>query len=187
MSTTPPSLLEKLRHPSDQQAWQEFVDLYTPLLYEWARRAGLQDPDAADLLQDVFTTLFRKLPEFEYDAARSFRKWLRSVLLNLWRDNLRRRSRRPLPGQPDALEAVPAFDELGAAAEREYRHYLVGQALRLMQAHFQPATWKACWELVHGRPAVAVARELGISENAVYVAKCRVLSRLRQELAGLLD
>src|SRR5947209_11513540 len=98
MQTTPPSLLEKLRTPGDQQAWQEFVDLYTPLLYQWARRAGLQDPDAADLLQDVFTSLVQKLPEFHYDRQKSFRAWLRTVTLNQWRDNRKRRGRQPLGG-----------------------------------------------------------------------------------------
>jgi RNA polymerase sigma-70 factor (ECF subfamily) len=188
MQSTPPSLLEKLHNPADHQAWQEFVDLYTPLLYHWARRAGLQDQDAADLLQDVFTTLYQKLPEFQYDQHKSFRKWLRSVTLNQWRDNCKRRGRQPLGSNPDALNDVPASDGLDAAAEREYRQHLVGRALRLMQAEFQPTTWKACWEfVVRDRPAAEVARELGISENAVYIAKCRVVSRLRQELEGLMD
>ena len=91
MQTTPPSLLERLRQPADEKAWQEFVDLYSPLLYQWARRAGLQEHDAADLLQDVFAHLLRKLPEFEYDRHKSFRGWLRTTTLNLWRDGCRRR------------------------------------------------------------------------------------------------
>lgn len=188
MQSTRPSLLEKLRCTGDHQAWQEFVDLYTPLLYQWARRAGLQDPDAADLLQDVFTTLVQKLPEFHYDKHRSFRAWLYTVTLNEWRDNRKRRGRQPLPGDANALAAVAAPEGLDAGGEQEYRHYVVGQALALMRREFQPTTWKACWELVvSGRPARDVARELGISENAVYIAKGRVLRRLRQQLDGLLE
>lgn len=188
MNTTPPSLLEKLRHPDDQRAWQEFVDLYTPLLYQWARAAGLQDPDAADLLQDVFATLFRKLPDFQYDRYRSFRAWLRTVTLNQWRDNHKRRGRQAIAGGADCLDELPARDELSDAAEDEYRHYLTRRALELMQTDFQPTTWRACWEfVVRGRPAAEVARELGISENAVYIAKSRVLRHLRQHLAGLID
>lgn len=188
MTTTPPSLLEKLRRTTDQDAWREFVDLYTPLLYRWARQARLQEQDAADLLQDVFTTLVRKLPEFEYDPQRSFRKWLRTVTLNRWRDLRRRRQRQPHEGDPDALKDVAGRDECEEAAESEYHEYLIGRALRLMQTDFHPTTWKACWELVvNGQPAAEVARALGITENAVYVAKCRVLGRLRQELDGLLD
>jgi RNA polymerase sigma-70 factor (ECF subfamily) len=73
-------------------------------------------------------------------------------------------------------------------SETEYRHWLVGRALELMRAEFQPTTWKACWEcVVNSRPAADVAAELGISVGAVYMAKSRVLSRLRQELTGLLD
>ena len=72
--------------------------------------------------------------------------------------------------------------------EEEYRRYLVRRALGLMQAEFEPATWKACWEfVVHDRPAAEVAAELGLSVNAVYLAKSRVLRRLRAELRGLLD
>src|SRR5262245_56466977 len=123
MRTAPPSLLEKLRHPADPTAWQEFVDLYTPLLYQWARRAGLQDPDAADLLQDVFTILIQKLPEFPYDQKKSFRAWLRTVTLNQWRDTCRRRGRQHLAGDPHALDAVLAPDHADIASEREYQRY----------------------------------------------------------------
>lgn len=188
MQTTPISLLEKLRGPANQQAWQEFVDLYTPLLYQWARRAGLQDQDAADLLQDVFTTLFQKLPEFHYDRNKSFRGWLRTVTFNQWRDSCKRRGRRQLGNNGVALGELPAAESFGDVTENEYRQNLVGRALELMRAEFQPNTWRACWEfVVRGRPAAEVARELGITENAVYIAKSRVIRRLRQELHGLLD
>lgn len=188
MHSTPPSLLAKVREPGDQRAWQEFVDLYTPLLYRWARRAGLQESDAADLLQDVFATLVQKLPEFQYDRHKSFRAWLRTVTLNQWRDNCKRRGLQPLGPNGAVLEEIPTTDPFGAADEEEYRQFLVGQALDLMQAEFQPTTWKACWQfVVCGRPAAEVARELGLSENAVYIAKSRVLRRLRQQLQGLID
>jgi RNA polymerase sigma-70 factor (ECF subfamily) len=87
-----------------------------------------------------------------------------------------------------SLAEVPVPDPAAAFEEAEYRDFLVARALRLMQADFQPTTWKACWEHgVCGRPAHEVAAELGISESSVYVAKCRVLRRLRVELDGLLD
>jgi RNA polymerase sigma-70 factor (ECF subfamily) len=77
---------------------------------------------------------------------------------------------------------------LAELLEEEHRRYLVRRALELMQGDFQPTSWKACWEhTVNARPAADVAAELGISENAVYIASCRVLRHLRQELAGLLD
>jgi RNA polymerase sigma-70 factor (ECF subfamily) len=186
MNTTPVSLLERMRQPGNQPAWDRFVDLYTPLLYHWGRRAGLQEPDVADLVQDVFQVLVRKMPTFEYDHDRTFRGWLRTILLNRWRTNLRRRTERPLVNGVDAqLVDADAQDEL---IEREYREYLVARALQLMKVDFQPVTWQACWEHVAcGRPVAEVAQELGITVKAVYLAKARVLRRLREELAGLWD
>jgi RNA polymerase sigma-70 factor (ECF subfamily) len=86
------------------------------------------------------------------------------------------------------LDHLADGDPADAAEERDYRRYLVGRALRIMQADFQPATWKACWELViAGRPAAEVAAELGLNVAGVYAARHRVLGRLRQELAGLFE
>lgn len=73
MTNTSPSLLKRLRRPEDQAAWDRFVELYTPLLYDWARRMHLQEADAADLLQEVFAVLVQELPRFDYDAQKSFR------------------------------------------------------------------------------------------------------------------
>src|SRR5947209_16257345 len=78
MHTTPVSLLQRLRKPGEEQAWQRFTELYTPLLYYWTRHLGLQAQDAADLVQEVFTVLVEKLPEFAYDRNKSFRNWLRT-------------------------------------------------------------------------------------------------------------
>ena len=72
-SSTSETLLERLRQRSDQQAWQRFVELYTPLLFHWAYRVGRQEADAADLVQDVLALLVRKLPQFSYDSRSSFR------------------------------------------------------------------------------------------------------------------
>jgi RNA polymerase sigma-70 factor (ECF subfamily) len=122
-----------------------------------------------------------KLPEFDYDPARSFRGWLHTVLFNRWRDRPRR-AVVPLPAD------VAGPDPADAQREAEYRGYLVGRALRLMQSDFEPTTWRACWETAAmGRPAAEVAAELGVSVAAVYIARSRVLRRLRQELAGMLE
>jgi RNA polymerase sigma-70 factor (ECF subfamily) len=181
MHTTPPSLLQQLRSPDDQRAWRRFVDLYTPLLFYWARRVGLQESDAADLVQEVFTLLIRKLPEFTYDQNKGFRNWLRTVLTNKWREIERRRPCAPAGGE---LPERTVGDDIAVLAEEEFQRHLAVRALELMQAEFQPATWKACWECAAvGRPAVEVAAELGMSVNAVYLATSRVLRRLRQELA----
>jgi RNA polymerase sigma-70 factor (ECF subfamily) len=184
---TPASLLERLRQPAQEQAWARFVELYTPLLYGWARRTGCPASDAADLVQEVLTLLVRKLPEFTYDHHRSFRGWLHTVAGNCWR-NLKRRAALPeAAGDPDP-DQLPAPEADEPFWEAEYRRRLVGRALALMQSDFAPATWKACWAcVVEGRPAAEVARELGVRVGTVYAAKSRVLSRLRRELAGLLD
>lgn len=186
MHTTPASLLERLRRPGESEAWARFVALYTPLIYYWARRTELQPQDAADLVQDVFATLVEKLPEFAYDSHKSFHGWLRTVTLNKWRDRCKRPA---LPGEGKASIAdLPGPDDMKAFEEAEYHRHLVSRALQVMQADFQPTTWKACWEfVVNGRPAAEVARELGLTVNAVYLAKARVLARLRQELHGLID
>ena len=163
------------------------MQLYTPLLFFWARRCGETEQDAADLVQDVFVSLVRTLPTFHYDRNGQFRSWLRTLTLNKLRDRKRHDARQ------DKLAANRAIvDELPDIAEvfweAEYQQTLTRRALQLMQAEFAPATWKACWEtVVQDRPAEEVARELGISENAVYIAKCRVLRRLRQELSGLIE
>jgi RNA polymerase sigma-70 factor (ECF subfamily) len=183
--TTPVSLLERLRDPM-ADAWEQFVQLYTPLLYAWAARAGLQEADAADLVQEVMLLLLAKLPEFRYDPAQSFRAWLRTVTLNKLRE-LARRGSLPLTHDGSAAD-LAGPDHLEAFWESEYRQHLVGQALRLMQTEFRPTTWQACWEhLANGRPAAEVGAELGLSAGAVRAATFRVLTRLRQRLAGLLD
>jgi RNA polymerase sigma-70 factor (ECF subfamily) len=188
MNTTSPSLLDRLHQPGEQDAWGHFVQLYTPLLYSWARGLGLQHPDAADLVQDIFTLLVQKLPEFKYDPQKSFRSWLRTVALNKWRDWGRRLRPAVLEPNHEAFAELTAPEDSQAFPEAEYRQHLISRALQLMQAELSPTMWKACWEhVVAGRPAAAVAAELGISAGSVYVAKSRVLCRLRQELQGLLD
>lgn len=186
-SSTSISLLKRLREPAADEAWRRFVALYTPLLFHWARNAGAQPPDDADLVQDILAHLVQKLPQFEYDQQHSFRAWLKTVALNRWRDE-KRRWRPPLCNGTESRLATLADPRSEEFELREHRGYLVRRALELMQSEFQPATWKACWETtVSGRRAADVAAELGMTENAVYVAKGRVLRRLRQELAGLLD
>jgi RNA polymerase sigma-70 factor (ECF subfamily) len=143
MPTTSASLLERLRQPGDQAAWSRFVQLYTPLLYSWARQVRLQHADAADLVQEVFTLLFGKLPEFKYDTQKSFRTWLRTVLLNKWRDQ---RKRRAIPVQQLKEPALSQFagpDRAEGLEEAEYHRYLLGRACELIQPKFQTGTWEA--------------------------------------------
>lgn len=187
MDKTPVSLLERMRKPGDEEAWRRFVELATPMLLGWAHRAGLPSQDAADLVQEVFAVLVRKLPEFNYDGQKSFRGWLRAVTLNKWRERMRRSMAAPLNAAGE-LEQLEVGDPAEAFWDRDYREYIVARALEVMRAEFEERTWKACWEqLVADRPASEVAEELGMTVGAVYAAKSRVLRRLREELAGLVD
>jgi RNA polymerase sigma-70 factor (ECF subfamily) len=185
MQPTPVSLLQRLRQPGDRAAWSQFVRLYTPLLYAWARRAGLSETDAADLLQDVFATLVQELPHFEYQPGKSFRGWMRTILLNRWRTLRRRPTAHPRP--PQHLDGLPRDTDPALPGEAEELRAVVRQALTLIEGDFTPATWMAFREYVlNDRPADEVAGELGISVNAVYLARSRVLRRLREHLAGLI-
>jgi RNA polymerase sigma-70 factor (ECF subfamily) len=187
MNTTPVSLLDQLRRAPDEAAWARFVHLYSPLLYRWARQAGLDEADAGDLVQDVFVILLKELPRFDLDPAHSFRAWLKTVVLNRWRNLVKRQARAPArPGDVFQNDVSAPDDSL--FEEQEYRRQLLGQALQGLRDEFQTATWKAFHKHgLNGRPAAEVAAELGMTVGAVYAAKCRVLGRLRQHLRGLLD
>jgi RNA polymerase sigma-70 factor (ECF subfamily) len=185
VNTTPISLLERVRQRGDDVAWRQFVDLYTPLLCQWGRRAGLQEADLADVVQDVFATLVRVLPDFEYDPQRSFRGWLRTVLVNRCRKLAAARRETAPPGPLEEI-AAPEFPE--PLSEVEYRSLLLASALRVVEESFEPLTFQsahAC--LIERKAAPAVAAELGVSLNSVYLAKSRVLKKLREVLAGFLD
>ena len=184
MDSTSVNLLQRLRQAPGEADWDRFVRQYTPLLSYWARRLGLQDHDVADLVQEVLIVMVQKLPAFQYQPERSFRGWMRTILINKWRDRRVRRTDISLQGDVQATAPGLAED----LDEREHRQYVLGRALRLMASAFEPATWQACLETVVGsRPAGQVAAELGISVNAVYLAKSRVLARLREDFQGMLD
>lgn len=186
MDSTPVSLLQQLRDPGHPEAWGRFVELYTPLLYTWAGRLGLQDADRADLVQEVLIRLYRTLPTFVYDPQGSFRRWLNTVLVNLARDLGRKRHEQP---GGDGLNDLPGGgDAVAEFAEAEFHRHLALRAARLVRAEFAPATFQAFWaSVVEDRSPAEVAAALGLSVNAVYLARSRVLARLRRELDGMLD
>ncbi|MCA9119833.1 MAG: sigma-70 family RNA polymerase sigma factor [Planctomycetaceae bacterium] len=161
--------------------------LYSPLLFSWARNVPLQVDDAADLVQELLVALLRELPKFKYDATKSFRAWLKTVIMNRGRDYLRRQNRGPRVVDPNLL-SEQSLDKHDSVLDTDYQQFLIGRALQLMQSEFEESTWRACWEcVVHDRPPAEVASQLGMTVNAVYVAKSRVLRHLRRELAGLLE
>jgi RNA polymerase sigma-70 factor (ECF subfamily) len=144
------------------------------------------ESDASDLVQDVFALLVAKLPQFAYRPEMRFRGWLWTVTRNRWRERKRRRSAATMSGS--AIDHATVSDSTEDFDDDEYHTYVVNRCLQLMQCEFKPITWKACWAyVVEDRPAAEVATELGITVNAVHLAKSRVLRRLREELKGLLD
>jgi len=184
MDPTSASLLDQLRGPDRAAAWPRFVRLYAPLLLHWAARRGFQPADAADLVQEVFVKLLSALPEFERRREGSFRAWLRQVVVNQSRDFRRRRATRPLPG----ADGLSGYEDDPPADDADDRLRLVRRGLEVVRPDFSEATWAAfAGVMIDGRAAADVAAGLGTSENAVYLARHRVLTRLRQELDGLLD
>ncbi len=188
---TSASLLKKLRDPAlsgPQDAWRRFVELYTPLLFLWARRVGAGEQEAPDLVQEVFLVLAREMPYFRHDPAQRFRGWLWSVLRNKWSDRVRQRQAAPTIAGGNALGPLAGPDNVEEFVEEEYRAYLLARAIELMRSELPADDWHACQEyLVKGRPAAEVAGELGLTVNQVYLAKSRILRRVREELVDLLD
>jgi RNA polymerase sigma-70 factor (ECF subfamily) len=193
MTDTPRSLLERLRTKRDEDSWKRFVDLYTPLLERWLLQLQVKSADAADLVQEVFATLVRQLPSFEHNEQRgAFRRWLRTILVNhvrcFWND--RRTS--PRSDGPDVLQELdrledPASD-LNRLWDRQHDIFLARRVLELTEKDFTASTWHAFRRVVlEGTKPAAVAAEMGLTVNAVMLAKSRVLRRARQEIDGLTD
>ena len=188
MLSTPLTLLDRLRRNDDPDAWSRFVEIYSPLLLEWARRNRVPEADSADLVQNVLVLLLKQMPVFERRPGGSFRGWLFTVLQNSWRDHCRSQARQPAItwGIPPEEQAGP--DPSAEVTEIEYRNYLLRRTLRILQRDFPEPTWRAFWlHVVEGKPAAETAALVQITANAVYLARGRVLKRLREELAGLLD
>src|SRR5262249_45205427 len=154
-------------------------------------RGGLQAADAADVGQEVFRAVARKVGEFRHDRrGDTFRGWLRAITRNKILD----RYRRPVPGCPAAggseaqrlLQELPTrvWEDAGPVAEAEETRLLFRQAVELIRGEFEEGTWRAFWQAaVEERSPADVAADLGVSVNAVYLAKSRVLRRLREEFA----
>ena len=184
MLDTPATLLYRLCDQPLPGDWERFVRLFTPLLRRWAVRFGVSDSSVEDLLQELFVLLIRKLPEFRYDPSRSFRAWLWTVFRHAvlaWR----KRQPRTVPAW-EQLDELTSPDSIAEATEVEYRRYLLSRIMQIVQTDFPATTWQIFQQVViEGRPGVEVAREFGVTVNVVYLARSRVLARLREESAGL--
>jgi RNA polymerase sigma-70 factor (ECF subfamily) len=191
---TQATLLVRVRDRNDHDAWTRFVDVYTPVVYGYARRQGLQDADAADVTQDVMRSVAGALPEFRYDRKRgTFRGWLFTVTRNKIRNFLAASGRRERgSGDSDVRQMLGTVPDRTPNSnsdwDEEYDRRLFAWAADRVQNEFAANTWQAFWENgVQGRAAADVARQLGLSVGAVYVAKCRVVARLRREIEAIED
>jgi RNA polymerase sigma factor (sigma-70 family) len=185
------SLLVRLRDPRDADAWRQFVELYAAVVYGFARKRGLQDADATDLVQEVFRSVAGAAGRLDYDPQRgSFRGWLytvtRNKLYNFLDGNRRRERGSGDSGAQERLEAQAAPDDGSGLWDREYERRLFAVAAKQIQGDFQEGTWQAFWRTaVEGQDVKDVSRALGLSPGAVYVAKSRVLARLREQVKQL--
>lgn len=187
MDTTSLTLLEALKAGPTAPEWARFTRLYEPLLKRWAVSRGFTLTDADDLAQEVLLKLFAALPGYRKVPGGSFRSWLFRLTVNTGHDFRRRVATRPLP-DPDGLSGVDALSPLTEMEEAEYLRELSRQAVELVRAEFSPQAM-ASFEgtKVAGRPAAEVAAELGVTPNAVYIAVNKVMTRLREVLAELMD
>lgn len=185
------SLLVQIRDGRNQRAWQEFMQLYGPVVYGFARKRGLQDADAADLMQDVLRSVSATIARLDYDRSQgTFRGWLFTVTRNKIFNFLSARKIRP-QGSGDTttnklLDNHPQSEDGADTWEMEYQRRLAAISMERVKGEFQENTWRAFWlTAVEGVAAAEAAKQTGLSAGAVYVAKSRVLARLKEEVETL--
>lgn len=182
------SLLVSLKNPNADDAWTDFDALYRPLVIRVAQAKGLQHADAEDLAQEVLMTVRRTIESFERRGDGSFRSWLFRVTRNLVVNRLTRTSGPTGSGDSKvqkALSQQPADDDPTATLFLlEYRRARFKQAAAKVKSQFALTTWQAFWlTAIEEQPVDHVARKLGKTPGAVRVARCRVIARLRDEVA----
>jgi RNA polymerase sigma factor (sigma-70 family) len=190
MSSAPetrPSLLVRVRDPADRAAWQEFAEIYRPVILRLAQQKGMQVADAEDIAQEVLIAVAKAVEQREHDPKRAkFRTWLHRVANNIILDALTR-------GKPDrgaggsSLQAVLAQKESRDGPDSdllrlEYRREVFRWAARQVRKEFRQETWNAFWfTYIQGRPIDAVAKELAKDPGAIYAARSRVMRRIRKK------
>lgn len=188
------SLLDLLRSQPNADAWRRLVELYTPLIRGWLARHAAAPADFEDVVQEVFAVLVRRLPEFQRaPRTGAFRHWLKQITVNCLRDAWRSRRGKPGgTGDSDFLAMLEQMEDprsgLSRVWDEEHDRHVLRGLLQLIRTQFEPRTWRAFERVaIDGATPAEVAAELGISVNAVFIAKSRVLASLRQIGAGLID
>ncbi|MEM7386768.1 MAG: sigma-70 family RNA polymerase sigma factor, partial [Verrucomicrobiota bacterium] len=174
------TLLLRIRDPEDREAWELFVELYTPLVYQFCTKRGLQGADASDVAQEVMRTVSRAIGNFDYDARRgTFRSWFFTVARSRLNDYFRKRQREPAKtNETVVLNSLPENPASGEIEqwELDYRRRMFQWAASRVKRKVAVNTWQAFWlTMVEEKEASDVAGQLGMTRGGVYVAKCRVI------------
>ncbi len=181
------SLLEAVRN-GDPNAWRRLTEIYGPLVYQWGQRAGLQAADAADILQQVFVSVFASIEGVHWDRpGDSFRGWLRTIFQSRLMDHYRQR--RHQPGLIDDSHWIRGLADPNGLAESaasgDDSAAVIHRVLRVIQQDFRDTTWQAFWRsVVEGQPTSQIARDLNLTPAAVCMSRARVLRRIREMLSG---
>ncbi|HLJ95403.1 MAG TPA: sigma-70 family RNA polymerase sigma factor [Gemmataceae bacterium] len=193
MQETRQSLLVRAQ-AGEENAWKDLTELYRPLIIGWLNRQGVPASDVEDLSQEVLLSVVKHLPGFEHSGRRgAFRSWLRTIVCSrttdYWRAIDAGAQASGGSGATAALQQLADPDsDLNRQWDEQHDRYVLDCLLDLMEEAFEPATLQAFRRLaIDGASGAEVAQELGLSVAAVYVAKSRVLQRIRQEAEGLLD
>jgi len=182
------SLLVQLRDATNHEAWHEFVRLYSPIVYGFARKRGLQDADAADLMQDVMRSVSTAIKRLDYDRRQGmFRGWLFTITRNKIFNLLSSRRAHPQASGDETtnklLESQAEANDGADDWEMEYQRRIAALAMGRIRSEFQENTWQAFrLTAVEGIGAAEAAKQVGMTAGAIYVAKSRVLARLKEEV-----
>ena len=193
MAETSVSFLDSLKADASTDSWREFVDLYTPLIRIWLHTQHVRDQERDDVTQEVIAVVLRRLPEFQRERTGSFRNWLKRVTIFCWQNYRRKNlSKSPAVGGSDFGQMMGELgdpeSEMSRRWDQQHDQYILQQLLEKIRPTVRPGTWNAFRAVtMDGKSAEQAAAELGVSVNAVYVAKSRVLSQLRQVSEGLVD
>ena len=188
------SLLDRLRQSPEDADWSRLIEAYSPLLRAWLMRAEVQAADADDLVQEVLLVVHRELPKFEHNQRRgAFRNWLRQIVVHRLRNFWRSRGRLIAAGNDSQLEEqLKQLEDDGSQLsqrwDREHNLAIARKLMELIESRFTESTRLVFRRLVvDGADADTVAAETGLSLNAIFTAKSRVLRELRRLGQGLLD
>ncbi len=181
------SLIARVKDLGDGAAWGEFLGIYEPVIFRMARRRGLQDADAQDVMQQVFLSISRSIESWTSgDSKPPFRAWLTTIARNAITKALTRRPREVATGSTSMVELLEAqSDSLETTAEilAETRKELVRWATEQIRSEFSEATWKVFWlTAIEGVSIVEVSKSTGRSAGALYVARYRVIARLKEKV-----